>query len=440
MFGYYLGLALRSFRGSRVLTALIIVLMGVGVATCMVAWSVFRVTAADPLPGRSATLFVPQVDNFGPTRTNQGEPPNLLSHADAMALWHARGHTPTTLLYPVSFVHDPDDGTGQPSGLDGDAVTRDFFAMFGAPFAQGHVWSQADDEDGAALVVISDRLNRRLFGGDNSIGRSMNLDGHAFRVVGVLGPWQPWPRFYDVASTGTAFIAPGDIYLPLRKAIALAKRSLTGYCSAVAADPNIPDFNAWVHSECVWIGAWVQLRDAADVARYRQFLVAYATTQQQMGRFAWEPNIRLTGLNAWLASQRVIPKATNLSMMVALSFLLIAMVNVVGLMLARFMRRSTEIGVRRALGASRAAIYRQFGTEAVAIGMAGALLGMGLTWLGIRGVHLVFEPTIAAWAHMDLPLMLGTVVLAVGATFLAALYPTWRAAQVQPAWQIKTDD
>ena len=440
MLSYYLGLALRSFRGSRALTALIVVLMGVGVATCMVAWSVFRVTAADPLPGRSATLFVPQVDNFGPTRTSEGEPPDLLSHADAMALWRERGNTPTTLLYPVSFVHDPADGMGQPSGLDGDAVTRDFFAMFGAPFAQGHAWSQAEDEDGTALVVISDRLNRRLFGGGDSIGHGINLDGHAFRIVGVLGPWQPWPRFYDVQSTGRAFIPPGDIYVPLRKAISLAKSSLTGYCSMVAADPNIPDFNAWVHSECVWIGAWVQLRNAADVARYRQFLVAYAMTQRQMGRFAWEPNIRLTGLNAWLARQRVIPKATNLSMVVALSFLFIAMVNVVGLMLARFMRRAPEIGVRRALGASRAAIYRQFGVEAIAIGMAGALLGIGLTWLGIGGAHLVFEPAIAAWARMDFPLVLGTVVLAVGATFAAALYPTWRAAQVQPAWQIKTDD
>ncbi len=58
----------------------------------------------------------------------------------------------------------------------------------------------------------------------------------------------------------------------------------------------------------------------------------------------------------------------------------------VGLMLARFMWRAPEIGVRRALGASRGAIYRQFLTEAAAIGLAGGVLGLLLTALGMAGI------------------------------------------------------
>jgi putative ABC transport system permease protein len=63
---YYFDLALRSCRRSKALTALVVVLMGCGVATCMVTFAVFRATTADPIPWKSNQLFVPQIDNFGP--------------------------------------------------------------------------------------------------------------------------------------------------------------------------------------------------------------------------------------------------------------------------------------------------------------------------------------------------------------------------------------
>jgi len=49
----------------------------------------------------------------------------------------------------------------------------------------------------------------------------------------------------------------------------------------------------------------------------------------------------------------------------------------------------------------------------------------------------LFEPKIASLVHVDTSLMLLTLLLAVASTMVAALYPTWRAAQTQPAWQIK---
>jgi len=126
-----------------------------------------------------------------------------------------------------------------------------------------------------------------------------------------------------------------------------------------------------------------------------------------------------------------------LSMLVSASFLLIVLVNVVGLMLARFMRRAPEIGIRRALGAPRAAIYRQFLIEAATIGFVGGLLGVVLTLLGVWGAGGLFEPNIARLVHADTSLIALTVLLAIVATVASALYPTWRAAQTQPAWQIK---
>lgn len=149
--------------------------------------------------------------------------------------------------------------------------------------------------------------------------------------------------------------------------------------------------------------------------------------------------MRLSDVGQWLHIMNVGPKASALSMIVSVSFLLICLVNVVGLMLARFMRRAPEIGVRRALGASRGAIYRQFLIEAAAIGLAGGVLGLLLTALGMAGIGHVFEPEVARLATLDASLLLLTMLLAVATTLIAALYPIWRAAQVQPAWQLKSN-
>ncbi|HEY8682526.1 MAG TPA: FtsX-like permease family protein, partial [Rhodanobacter sp.] len=313
---------------------------------------------------------------------------------------------------------------------------------FDAPFRYGGSWSASDDEQRAAVVVISGALNQKLFGGVNSVGREINLDMHAYRIVGVLDDWNPSPRFFDVSSTFYPFSHPRQLYLPFSRAIDLQKAtSGSFYCSADAPNPDLPNWDSVLHSECAWIDAWVELPTRADVESYREYLHNYAAEQQRLGRFTWPPNVRLPNVGQWLGlhDNHVVPKASALSMIVSASFLLICLVNVVGLMLARFMRRAPEIGVRRALGASRGAIYRQFLTEAAAIGLAGGVLGLLLTALGMAGIGLVFEPAIARLAQLDASLLLLTVLVAVVTTLIAALYPTWRAAQVQPAWQLKSN-
>jgi putative ABC transport system permease protein len=62
-----------------------------------------------------------------------------------------------------------------------------------------------------------------------------------------------------------------------------------------------------------------------------------------------------------------------------------------------------------------------------------------LTAAGISGVGLLFKPEIARLAHLDLSLVGLTLVVAILATVAAAFYPAWRAAQVQPAWQLKSN-
>ncbi len=225
--------------------------------------------------------------------------------------------------------------------------------------------------------------------------------------------------------------------MPFNRAVALEMKSTGG--SACNRPWAGNDWGSFLRSECVWLSLWVELPDAASAAAYRSFLSNYAAEQQRAGRFGWAPNVRLPDIRQWLADRHVVPKEARISLLVAFSFLLICLVNTVGLLLAKFMRRAGEIGVRRALGASRAAIYWQFLIEACVVGAAGGVLGVLLTGLGMYGTGLVFAPAIAKLAHLDLPLVGLTLLVAVVAIVLAALYPTWRAARVQPAWQLKSN-
>jgi putative ABC transport system permease protein len=193
------------------------------------------------------------------------------------------------------------------------------------------------------------------------------------------------------------------------------------------------------HSACVWIAFMVQLDDAAAVQAYRAYLDGYARNQQASGRFSWPPNNRLRDVPAWLESQHVVPSDTKVSLLVAVGLLLVCLLNTVGLLLAKFLRRSSEIGVRRALGAPRGAIYTQFLTEAGIVGVAGGLLGLALTGVGVASVGWVLPKDIAALARLDVSLLALTLVVAVIATLLAGLYPTYRASNVQPAWQLKSN-
>jgi putative ABC transport system permease protein len=282
-------------------------------------------------------------------------------------------------------------------------------------------------------------LNETLFGGQNSVGQEIRLDGQLFRIGGVLEEWNPRPRFFDAGSHGTvyAFDDAGDIYIPFARATDMKKDSTVVYCPTASWRLDESNWDAYLHSECDRIDAWVELATPANADRYREYLRNYAGEQQRLGRFSWPPNIRLRNLTDSMVYWDVTPTASTLSMLVSASFLLIVLVNVVGLMLARFMRRAPEIGIRRALGASRVAIYWQFLIEAATMGFVGGLLGVALTLLGVWGAGELFEPNIARLVHADTSLIALTVLLAMAATVVSALYPTWRAAQTQPAWQIK---
>ncbi|TAN06252.1 MAG: FtsX-like permease family protein [Rhodanobacteraceae bacterium] len=437
MFAYYLDLAIRSLKRNPALTVLMVVAIGFGVAASMITYSVFRAVSGNPIPDKSARLFTPQIDSWGPQYNDRGEPPQALDYTDAMALMRAHAARRQTLIYPVQLSVLPGGNRSLPIKANGIAAYGAFFPMFEVPFRYGSGWSEAQDEDRAAVVVLGAAFNRKLFGGANSVGREITLGGHDYRVVGVTRHWNPVPRFYALFGGGDIFGKPADFYIPFTRALDL-QISTTGNNSCRQRIPAT-GWEGWLHSDCVWINPWVELDTPAAVARYRNFLEGYSAEQQHAGRFGWAPNVRLRDVTQWLAYMHVVPPESRIALMVSLGFFLICLVNTIGLLLAKFMRRAGEIGVRRALGASRLQIYLQFLVEAATVGLAGGLLGLLLTAAGVSGVGLLFRPEIARLAHIDLSLVGLTLAVAIGATVVAAFYPTWRAAHVQPAWHLRSN-
>jgi putative ABC transport system permease protein len=320
-----------------------------------------------------------------------------------------------------------------PFNTEARYTSADFFPMFDVPFLHGTGWSAAEDDGRARVVVIAKELNERLFGGADSVGRTIRLDEHDFRIVGVLDRWRPTPHFYDL-NTGN-YAGAEQVFMPFSTAVELQLgRNGSMNCFDNRAE-GVRDTD--VGAPCVWMQFWVQLDTPQKAKEYEAFLRNYSDQQRAAGRFERPTNVKLRSLMEWLDYQEVVPSDVNLQVWLAFGFLLVCLVNTVGLLLAKFLRRSTEIGVRRALGASRRAIFAQCLVEAGTIGLAGGILGLGLAQLGLWAVRQ--QPAdYAELARLD-PLMLATTfVLAIVASLLAGTRPAWRACLVTPAIQLKS--
>jgi putative ABC transport system permease protein len=271
-------------------------------------------------------------------------------------------------------------------------------------------------------------MNDRLFDGKNSVGKELRLGGHGYRISGVLAYWNPLPRFYAISAVQT-YNPPPQVFIPFQRAIDL--KIPTAGSTFCGLDYKDAGWDALRHSECSWISLWLELPTAVEASRFNSYLKAYADEQRVNGRFQWSSNVRLRDLNQWLRYMQVVPAEARIAFIISLGLLLVCGVNAVGLLLARFLRRAPDINVRRALGAPQREIYRQYLIEAGLIGLIGGSFGTLLTYLGVRGLGLVFEPKIAATVHIDAPTLGVAILLAVSVALIAAVYPAWRASRIR---------
>jgi ABC-type antimicrobial peptide transport system, permease component len=435
MFGYYLDLALRSLKRTPVLTGLMVLAIGLGIGASMTMLTVLHVMTDDPLPGRSGQLYTPHLDPLPleyKLRDGSPDPTDDLTWPDAMALLKAHRGVRQAAMAGGSLLLRPASAGLRPFYVDGRYATADFFALFGVPFLHGSGWSAADDAASAQVVVLADTLARKLFGASDAVGQTVRLGERDFRVIGVTADWVPKPLFY-ADQTGTQYSDADLFFLPLSVAVNQKLQTNGNQSGWVKGDET-----SLTSANMSWLQFWVQLDTPAQVAAYSQYLVDYSTQQKALGRFQRPPtNAKLYSLMGWLAHENLVPNDVRLQLWLALGFLFVCLVNIVALLLAKFLRRGGEISVRRALGARRRDIFVQLGIESALIGVAGGALGLVIAQLGLWSIRQRPDDY-AKLAQMDTSMLLGTLMLAVVASVLAGLLPAWRACRVPPALQLKT--
>jgi len=406
------------------------------VAASMSTLTVLRAMLGDPMPDKSARLFTPLLD----VRPNDGsepdpEPPSQLSYRDALAIQAAHKGVRQTPLLRVGPAIQPTRAGQSPFFTEGLAVYSDFFPMLNVHFLRGGPWTPSDDQRGAAVTVLTESIASRVFGDADPVGRTVRIAGHDLVVTGVIGDdWEPMPRFYRLIGGPGAFGGDDSLLVPFSTAIGF-QMDPQGQISCYS-DPEA-GYEGLKQSDCVWVQFWVELASPADAAGYRDFLSGYTAEQRKLGRFPRPDNHRLYSAMEWLSVNKVVSKDRRLQTYLAFGFLLVCLINTIGLLLAKFGARSGEIGVRRALGATKRAVFQQYIIECAVVGLAGGAVGLAVTWACLWLIGRQSAQT-ENLAHMD-GVMLGvTVATAVVASILAGLLPTWRACRVQPALQLKS--
>ena len=443
MVRYNLHIATKSLRRNPILTAVIIAGIALGICVSTTFTTVRHMFTRDPLPGKSDRLFYVRLDNWDkdtayPQSSDSGNvhrvPPQI-PYKDAVELMRSTIPVHQFMSYMSRMPIFPDRAVSRPY-LDTIRLTQaDFFTMFDVPFHYGHPWDHRADANAEQVVVLDDATNHRLFGGKNSVGKTIKIGERNLTVIGVLAPWRPFIRIYDLVNN---FVAPPEgLYVPFATGLANQMRPSGEGDMPTWAGANI-DFNNYqsvLMSDFCFVQLWVELRSPADRAPYQKFVDDYVLQQKKGGRFPRPLNNVILSLREMLVDMGVVrPK---LSAMAALSvlFLIICSLNLSGLVLGKFLARAPEVSVRRALGASRIDVFLQHIFECELVGIAGGAIGMLLSVGIVRFMGKLISDT--SVISLDAEMVASAVLLSLVAGFIAGLYPAWRISTVQPAVQLK---
>jgi putative ABC transport system permease protein len=437
---YYLKLAVKSLRRTPGLTALMVCAIALGIGTCIVTLTVYHAMSGNPIWWKNNVLYAVTMDSWSPHEPFDSEHPKLappqLTYRDAMYLMQSdipqRKAVMTKLLGMLSGA----PGQTLPLHVWTRATSGDFFPMFDVPFEYGGPWEASADRGPQPVIVLSQQVNDQLFGGTDSVGKTVLWDGRQFRIVGVLKNWHPLPLFYDLIDG--AFNPPADTFVPFGWVRALQQLP-AGNTSSWGPD-RIVTFQDLLTSDAVWTEMWVELPDAASRQRYQAYMDAYWAAQRREGRFPRPLNNRLTRVGEWLKVNGVVSNDNRILVRVAFAFLAVCLINTVGILLTKFLRGAPLTGVRRALGASRRQVFQQHLTEVAVVSLAGGMLGLALGALGLGAVRALYagDSSYSLLAHFDPIGVLWALALAALSTLAAGLYPAWAVGRLPPAVYLKT--
>ena len=433
---YNIRMGVKSLRRNPILTSLLIGAIALGICVSTTFIALRHVFEKDPLPGKSKTMFYVRLDNWDPARAYNADDPKslpiMITYRDMRALMKSDIPVHQTGTYRARMFAHPDPKMGRPFSSDIRMVFSDFFSMFDVPFQYGSAWDKAADAKPEQVVVLNQEMNQKLFGGGNTVGRTIRFDQRDYKVAGVIGEWKAPFRFYDVTQ-GPAQLE--GVFMPFNLTEPL-QMNTAGNSDGWKSVPGQFTYQDFLQSDQTWISFWAELPAQDKQQAYRDFVTNYVRDQKKIGRFERPLHIELTMMPDLFRELQFVPPAIKSMSIVSLLFLVVCSLNLVGLLLGKFLARVPEVSVRRALGASRFQVFWQHVVECELVGIVGGAIGL---LLSVGALQLIAKsiPQNAIKIGLDGEMVLISIFLSLIAGLLAGIYPSWRVCSVAPAMQLK---
>ncbi|MDC7224477.1 MAG: ABC transporter permease [Spirochaetales bacterium] len=280
--------------------------------------------------------------------------------------------------------------------LHGYEVTADFFSIREIYADQGSLFTQSDMEKQLPLMVVGSEIAATLFEDGEVLGRRVQVFSTIYTITGVL------------EETGSEL--DNRVFTPMQ----VSNTMLVRGPGAFRGDSSVLYFS---------------VEDSEDLSRAAEQLNTWFSAEYGEGAV----NIEIPRAEATEAADRN-GRLITLILFLALSGLLIASVNVSNILMGRALRREKTVGILKALGASKQRIFRLFFEEALIIGLAGSLVGVGLslviTGIMSRSIGLeAFSPGGIA----------GGILLSLTITLALTLFPAFQASRIEAAQAMRTE-
>ncbi len=371
--------------------AVAVLTLGLGVGANAAIFSVVNAVLLRPLPWSDpdrTVMIWSRWNAFDKTWVADGEVNDYRRRASTLTDVAAWGDGQVNLT-----------GDGEPERVAAGSVTVNLFSTLGVSPIRGRVFTAAEDvEGGPRVVLIGYGLWQRRWAGDPAIvGRSIQINGEAYQVIGVMPP---------------EFVLPTDFQNPTATALWM---------------PAQWDNASTNHGSHGFYAA-ARLKAGASVAQAQDEMhrIAQAMTQEGLYPRQMQFDVVVVPLREEVVGG--VRRAIWLLFGAVGFLLLIACANVANLLLARAEARQREIAVRSALGAGRLRVARQLFTESLLLASISAAAGLLMAWVGVRLLAWWNPASIprVAGATLDGRVLLFTTLIALGTTLVFGLAPLVR--------------